>query len=596
MPEPIVFCLNPSTLPLARKISELLGGKVHGPARRVPEADETFHETTAHLQDLFAQGHPLVGICASGILIRSLAPVLQSKHTEPPVLAISEDGGSVVPLLGGHHEANQMARKVAADLGGHAALTTAGDVRFGIALDEPPDALVLANPQDAKAFMAELLSGASVRLQEPHPWLLESAVPWTSEGLLEVRVTPESVPGTPRRLVFHPKTLALGVGCERGCEVEELWQLVESVLTEHHLAPESLAGVFSVDLKADEPAVHELAERLGAPARFFPAAVLEQETPRLQNPSERVFREVGCHGVAEGAALAAVGIAGALRVPKRKSRRATCALAQAPEPLDAQLPGAACGVLSVVGTGPGSVQWRLPETVQWLQEATDWVGYTLYLELVEDLRTRQERHEFPLGAEIERVRHALDLAASGKKVALISSGDPGIYAMATLVFELLEREAQSAWRRVRVRVGPGISAMQAAAARVGAPLGHDFCAVSLSDLLTPREVILERLHAAASGDFVTALYNPVSQRRTELLGRARDLFLQYRSAETPVVLARSLGRPEEQIRIVRLEQLEAAEVDMLTVVLIGARNTRELCSGANAPHVFTPRGYERKSA
>ena len=229
-----------------------------------------------------------------------------------------------------------------------------------------------------------------------------------------------------------------------------------------------------------------------------------------------------------------------------------------------------------------------------LQEAQDWVGYELYLELIQDIHQSQKIHSFPMGEESERVRHALDLAAKGKNVALISSGDPGIYAMAALVHELLEQENKASWNRIQVRVSPGISAFQAASAHVGAPLGHDFCAVSLSDLLTDREVILQRLNAAAKGDFVVALYNPVSSKRRELLEMAKNILLPFRSLDTPVIRARNLGRPGEQVSVLKLEELSTETIDMLTLVLVGSSKTRVYYDRNNLPRVYTPRGYERK--
>ncbi len=593
MPEPVVLCLNEASRPLAEQIAAQVGGAVHGRAGRVSTAARHFPETVAHLQACFQQGHPLIALCAAGIVIRALAPVLGNKRQEPPVLVVSETGDSVVPLLGGHQQANRLAQHLATGLSAHAAVTTAGDLRFGIALDDPPEGLTLANPQDAKAFMAALLSGSAVRRDGSHPWLEDADLPWADEAPLQLLVTSAAESGGPERLVYHPQTLALGVGCERGCAPEELQALVAETLATQQLAPESVAGVYSLDLKADEPAVHALGAWLQRPVRFFPAEVLEQEAARLAHPSEVVFREVGCHGVSEGAALAAAGPASVLCVPKQKSARATCALAEAPQPWEGAQRGTPQGVLSVVGTGPGQPSWRLPESAAWLQEASDWVGYGLYLDLVQDLHQGQHEHRFPLGEETDRVRHAWELAASGKNVALISSGDPGIYAMATLVFELLEQEGRPEWQRVQVRVAPGISALQAASARLGAPLGHDFCALSLSDLLTPREVIEQRVEAAAAADFVIAFYNPVSRRRTELLEWARDRLLAHRPAETPVMLARNLGRPEEAVQVRTLAALQSADVDMLTVVLVGSSHTR-IVEQAPRRWVFTPRGYAKK--
>jgi cobalt-precorrin 5A hydrolase/precorrin-3B C17-methyltransferase len=358
--------------------------------------------------------------------------------------------------------------------------------------------------------------------------------------------------------------------------------------------------VASIDVKADETAVHHVAKHFGCPVRFFDAATLEAETPRLKNPSDIVFAEVGCHGVAEGAALAAVGASGELIAEKRKSRRATCAIAQAPQPFtEATLPGRARGRLMVVGIGPGSEGWRSPEVSAMVSASTDLVGYSLYLDLLGPLAKGKARHDFDLGKEEARVRHAMELAGEGKSVALVCSGDAGIYAMATLVFELLDKAegpdgltAQA--RRIEIAVSPGISALQAAAARAGAPLGHDFCTISLSDLLTPWEDIKRRVTAAGEGDFVIAFYNPVSKKRRTQLAWARDKLLEHRPASTPVILATNLGREGELIRIVPLGSLNVDDVDMLTVVVVGSSNSSTVTTGDGRTWVYTPRGYARK--
>ena len=245
------------------------------------------------------------------------------------------------------------------------------------------------------------------------------------------------------------------------------------------------------------------------------------------------------------------------------------------------------------GIGPGQIGWRSPEATALIGRATDIVGYQMYLDLLGSLIDGKDCHHSDLGAEEARARHALELAATGKDVALIGSGDAGIYALATLVFELLDREDRADWNRVAVQVSPGISALQAAASRIGAPLGHDFCAISLSDLLTPREDILRRLKAAGEGDFVIAFYNPVSKRRRDLLAVARDILIEHRPADTPVVLGRQLGRPDEEITVVPLSKLEVDMVDMLTTVLVGSSNSRHITRGENE-WVYTPRGYAKK--
>ncbi|MGB0632688.1 MAG: precorrin-3B C(17)-methyltransferase [Alphaproteobacteria bacterium] len=594
---PAIIVLGPGGMDTARQVRAAISdSEIHGLARRVPDADVTFDDTGDHLRALFADGTSIVGICAAGILIRLLAPALADKTSEPAVIAVAEDGSAVVPLLGGHHGANDFAADIAAALGVAAAVTTAGDVRFGAALDNPPAGWTLANPDDMKSFAADLLAGEAVRLDDTLPvFIAGTDIPRDLGGSLRISATPYRETGDARHLVYHPASVAIGVGCERGAAPDELADLVETALTNANIARAAIAGVFSLDLKADEPAVHALADALNVPARFFDAATLEAEAPRLQNPSDVVFREVGCHGVSEGAALAAAGPDGQLIAAKTKSDRATCALALAPVPINAADTGLPRGRLLIVGTGPGSDGWMTAESEAAIAAATDLVGYTLYLDILGPRAAGRTRHDFPLGEEIDRVRAALDIAATGKTVALVSSGDPGIYAMATLAFELLETGDRADWRRLAIEVCPGISALQAAAARSGAPLGHDFCTISLSDLLTPWDAIERRVKAAADGDFVIAFYNPVSMRRTWQLAKARDMLLDARPGSTPVILARNLGRDGEQVRTVTLEALDIADVDMLTVVLVGSSETRAVARGDGRHWVYTPRGYAGKN-
>ncbi|MEX1203942.1 MAG: cobalamin biosynthesis protein, partial [Dongiaceae bacterium] len=528
-----VIVLGPSGLATARRVRDALpGAALHGFGPRVAEGAVAFAEVGAHLRALFASGTPIVGVCAAGVLIRACAPLLADKEAEPPVVAVAEDGSVAVPLLGGHRGANELARRVAAALGGVAAITTAGDLRLGFALDDPPPGWRLADAAAVKPVTAALLAGEPVGLavetaEADCAWLRRA--PFAADGPVRLRVTDRAVAGASDTVVLHPATLAVGVGCERGAPADDLVALVRRALAEAGLAAGSVACVASIALKAAEPAVHEAAAALGVPARFFDAAALAAETPRLANPSDLVFRETGCYGVAEGAALAAAGPAATLVVAKTRSARATCAVARSPRVIDAAAVGRARGRLCIVGIGPGEAAGRTAEAEAALAAATDLVGYRLYLDLLGGLAAGKARHGFELGEEDARARLALDLAAAGRSVALVSSGDPGVYAMASLVFELVERAALSlskgaddpGWARVELVVLPGVSAMQVAAARVGAPLGHDFCAISLSDLLTPWAAIERRLRAAAAGDFVVALYNPVSRRRRTQLGLAR---------------------------------------------------------------------------
>jgi len=594
-----IVALSAGGLALARRLkAHLPAAEAHGLAGRADGGDATFTDVGDHLRALFADGRPIVGVCAAGILVRAVAPLLADKRAEPPVVAVAEDASAVVPLLGGHHGGNRIARALADALGVAAAVTTAGDLRLGLALDEPPAGWRVANPAAAKAIMGALLAGAPVALEldaGDGGWLTASGIAFAARADLCVRVTDRAVAAPGEDLVLHPPVLALGVGCERGADAVELIALADTALAGAGLAAGAVACVASIDVKMDEDAVLAVADRLGAPARFFTAADLEKETPRLAHPSDIVFRAVGCHGVAEAAALVAAGAGGSLVVEKRAAGRCTVAIARAAQPFDAAGVGRGRGSLAIVGIGPGQAAWRTPEATAALLAADHVVGYRLYLDLVADLVAGKRLHVSELTEEEVRVRLALDLAGAGNRVALIGSGDAGIYGLASLVFELMARQADVGWNRVAVTVAPGVSALQAAAARVGAPLGHDFCAISLSDLLTPWAEIERRLAAAAAGDFVVALYNPVSKRRRHQLARARDILLGARPSQTPVALARNLGRADESVRIVSLAELSPEMADMLTLVLVGSSRTRTVETGGRR-WLYTPRGYGDRHA
>ena len=585
-------------LSVARTIQAILnGGRIHGFGDRITDVDETFTDTSSHLGALFLDRTTIIGICATGILVRALAPLLGDKKNEPPVVAVAEDGSVAVPVLGGHHGANAIARKIAEATSGIAAITTAGDIRLGVAFDDAPPGWQIANPELVKPVTAALLAGEDVELSceacDAH-WL--QGIRFSESGKWRILITNRSGASNSHTLVIHPPVLVLGVGCERGIEPVELETLAISTLDEAGLSLESVACIASIDLKADELAVQALAVRLGVPARFFSAAELEAEAPRLKTPSEIVFREVGCHGVAEGAALATVSNQGDLVIPKVSSGRATCAIACANSPIEPiQRANNSNGNLAVIGIGPGANSWRSPEASQALRTADTVIGYKLYLDQIADELGGKEVHNGTLGAEAKRTNLALELAGGGRHVALVSSGDAGIYALASLVFELIDQANDDRWNKISIEVIPGISALQATASRVGAPLGHDFCAISLSDLMTSQTTITKRLHAAAQGDFVVALYNPQSQRRRHLLGVARDILATERPSATPVVVARNVGRENENVTITTLGEFNVEAVDMTTLVLIGSSRTRTFQHGGRL-WTYTPRGYSDANA
>jgi cobalt-precorrin 5A hydrolase/precorrin-3B C17-methyltransferase len=600
---PVFVCLTANGIPLARRlVKKFPGAVVHGLEKRTSGADISFTKTLPHLRELFRTNQPIVGICAAGILIRAIAPIVQNKKIDPPVLALAEDASCVVPLLGGHRSGNTLADDIANVLEIESSITTAGDRRLGFALDDPPAGWRVNNIIPAKQIAAAMLAGEEIEFTDDTPatvnkaWLTESSVKLRAGNhTFGIQLTHEAVPTDSNVITLHPAVLSLGVGCERGADSQELLGLVEKTLRAEGLSKEAISCVCSIDLKGDEVAVIELAKTLDVPLRLFDAATLEEETPRVANPSDYVFDTVGCHSVSEAAALAAAGNNSTLVAPKSKSQRATCAIAQAPKIIDARNVGKSRGRLTIIGIGPGTADWRAPEATNAVAAASDLVGYSLYLDLLGEITAGKKRHDFPLGKETDRVTAALDLAAQGREVALISSGDAGIYAMASLAFELVDKENRDDWKRLKINVVPGISALQAAAARTGAPLGHDFCTVSLSDLLTPWSVIEKRLKAAAQGDFVIALYNPVSKKRRNHLKTTRNILLQHRPATTPVIIARNLGRIDENVEVLTLENLEVDMVDMLSLVMIGSSETKTV-SIAGETRVYTPRGYSAKGS
>ncbi|MBW4684149.1 MAG: precorrin-3B C(17)-methyltransferase [Komarekiella atlantica HA4396-MV6] len=570
---PAIVVLGQNSVAVARKIISVLpGATLYGLADRTSGVDVSFTNFGETLRELFAQGTPLIGICAAGILIRTLAPMLSDKRQEPPVLAIAEDGSAVVPLLGGLNGVNDLARRIAELLDIQPAITTTGDLRFRTALLSPPAGYHLANPDDAKKFISDLLAGAQVNLEGRAAWLSNSQLPINPNGDLTIRITERLVTPTANCLVYHPATIAIAISDIISRENEAI-ALVQQLLVDAELAPASVAGIFAPISAASDPAIHAVARALEVPTRFFTPNQLKSLLSQGYSPAQAV-------------AIAATGTS-----PLSHTLPIHLAIAIAPEPIDPNTIGQSRGRLAIIGTGPGASQWMSPQVKEILKSATDLVGYKTYLDLVGSLGDGKQRHESDNREEEARARMALDLAAAGRYVAVVSSGDPGIYAMATAVFEVLDRDVKPEWDSIDIQVAPGISAMQAAAAAIGAPLGHDFCAISLSDILKPWSIIEQRIAAAAQADFVIAFYNPVSKERTWQLAQAINILLEYRTPDTPVVLAKNLGRQGQTVKAIALSQLTPTAADMRTIILIGSTKTRTISRSDGNLWVYTPRRY-----
>ncbi|WP_048986542.1 precorrin-3B C(17)-methyltransferase [Burkholderia cenocepacia] len=569
MTPPAIVILGAGALDTARRIqARYPGARVHGLASRV-DADVPFDELGAHLRELYARGLPIVALCAAGIVIRCLAPALADKGVEPPVLAVAEDGSAVVPLLGGLTGVNVIAREIAECVGVAPAITTSGELRFGACVLNPPEGYALADLAQGKRFVSDLLAGASTRIDGATPWLDDVALPRDTAAAHAIRVTPDAWRGARDELVIHPRSVVVGVAADAVHAGEALAARIDAMLDAQGLARLALAAIV-------------------APASAIGDAALEAAASTLDVPLRFVDSDRDGNAAADAATL----LGRALRVAhtlRGESHGLACAVAS--QPVDPATLGRARGRLTVLGLGPGAAAWLTPAARAALADATDILGYTTYVNMAGPFRADQRVHGTDNREEMQRARHAFELAAEGRRVAVVSSGDPGVFAMAAAVLEALDEARDPQWAAVDLRVEPGISASLATAAQAGAPLGHDFCAISLSDNLKPWAVIETRLQHAAQADLVMAFYNPISRARPWQLDRALDIVRAHRAADTVVVLGRDIGRPGATLATTTLGALRSDQVDMRTMVIVGSSTTRRFAIGNAREWVYTPRWY-----
>ena len=546
---PAIIILGPCALPCARRIQALYPqADIHGLGSRVTDIERRYADFGDHLRALYRGGTPLIVLCAAGIVIRSLAAVLGEKDREPPVLAVAEDGSAVVPLLGGLAGVNRMAREIAAHLQTHAAITTSGELRFGTCLLQPPAGYVLADLEQGKGFVSDLLGGQAVRIEGDAPWLAEARLPVDSHAARVIHISPHSRAVNADELLIHPQQVAVWVERSSADLLSELQQALQA----SNLATQSLACLLAAPALMANAELHAAAAQLKLPLRFIDDA---QQLPPLH------------------------------------SQHANLRLLLAAAPIDPSQLGRPRGRLSVIGLGPGAAEFMLPAARQALDEAQDLLGYTPYINMAGPLRPEQVRHCSDNREELQRARHAFELAASGRRVVVVSSGDPGVFAMAAAVLEALHGSSEVEWQRVELEIVPGVSAALATAAQAGAPLGHDFCLISLSDNLKPWSIIEKRLAHAAAADLVMAFYNPISKARPWQLGNALAIVRQQRSPATLVVLGRDIGRPGASLRTLTLGELSPELVDMRTLVIIGSSQTCRFARADGGEWVYSPRSY-----
>jgi cobalt-precorrin 5A hydrolase / precorrin-3B C17-methyltransferase len=585
----------------------------------IPDAQIYTVPLKEHIATIWSPHRALVFGLATGAVVRLIAPLLRDKSIDPAVVVVDEAGKFVVSLCSGHQGgADRLTEMIALHLGATPVITGASACLGLPAVD------LLGTPfgwtkgtGNWTGVSAAAARGETIEvLQEVGSTLWQNSLPSehpfdfgvgekhlgdrssvkpklsdpnaspSSRGRIWISFTQRefSSESSLPKVQWHPRLLWVGVGCERGTERELIERAISKVFQAHHLAQGAIAGIATINIKADEVGLVELCQ-----ARNFPLVVFTPEQLRdiqVPNPSEVVAQEVGTPSVAEAAAMF-VASSSDLIVSKQiyKEENQPGAVTVAVAVAQKEYLGRH-GKLWLVGTGPGGLEQMTPAAQSAIAQADAIVGYSLYIDLIQPLLHPQHIIEaLPITQERQRAQRAVELAQWGLTVAVISSGDCGIYGMGGLVLEELQLQYWDG-KTPAVQVFPGISALQSAASRVGTPLMHDFCAISLSDLLTPWEVIEKRLNAAAAADFVVALYNPKSQTRTEQIAIAQQIFQQHRSPETPVAIVRSAYRDDEQVTLTTLDQFLNFEIDMLTTVLIGNSQTRSYQNW-----MITPRGY-----
>ncbi|MHB8184988.1 MAG: precorrin-3B C(17)-methyltransferase [Dermatophilaceae bacterium] len=536
----------------------------------------------------FAQYDAVVAVMAAGAVVRILAPLIAAgqKSSDPAILVIDEAGRVVIPILGGHAAgANRLATQLAEILGADAVITTATDVARVPGLDD----LGWPVSGDVSGVSRALLDGELVTLSSAHRWplpalganvveVLGAAVAVDQPTILisDLAKQPAGYGAGDGVVVLRPPSLVVGMGSSRGVSADEARRLLDTALDDAGLAIESVVAIATAQIKGDEQGLVDLAHQLRVPLVTHSVAALSQV--RVPNPSEVVRTAVGTPSVAEAAALLGARECpdgpgqnrGELIVTKTATAMATVAIAR-------HRPR---GRLAIVGIGPGSRDLLTPAAREELRRASVVVGLDQYVDQIRDLlRPGTQILSSGLGQEERRAHTAVARARDGFAVALIGSGDAGVYAMASPALEVADGS-------IDVVGIPGVTAGLAAAAVLGAPLGHDHCYLSLSDLHTPWPVVERRVRAAAQGDFVLLCYNPRSAKRDWQLGRALELLAEHRPPTTPVGVVRNASRADQSAILTTLADFDPAVVDMYSLVVIGASQTR-IVSG----RMVTPRGY-----
>ncbi|MBI4838487.1 MAG: precorrin-3B C(17)-methyltransferase [Nitrospirae bacterium] len=618
---PIIFYITKNGLNIGKRLKGIYPGA------------QVLRFKTEDVIRLWRKNRIFIFIMASGIAVRTIAPLIGDKKADPAVIVLDEKGRYAVSLLSGHlGGANKIAKETAEFLGGRPVITTASDVNNLTAMDlwAEENNLAIENWNLLPKISTKLINNGRLKvyveqdsgIKLPAEFLAVKA-PEDADVIITNKAggrkaLPACRQVKPSKLFLRPRNLVIGIGCNSGTPAVEIESAVKKTLKKNKLSFLSIHSIATIDKKGMEPGLITFAKKYNFKINTFAPDELNSVISNLCssafNVSAAAYKATGAKGVAEPAAILASG-ADNMLIQKQKIGNVTVAVAELKkvENLELRVKSgrnaslrtlptgrqALNSKLYIVGTGPGDIEHITPEAQRAIKESDVIVGYGTYLDLIKELIKNKEVVSTEMTQEIERCKKAVELALSGKNVSVICGGDPGIYAMAGLVLETLKGKDEG--RRMKdkkfnlqnstlsVKVVPGISALNACAARLGAPLMHDFASISLSDRLTPWKLIEKRLKAAAIADFVIVLYNPKSKGRAEHIKKALEIILKHRNPETPVGIVKGAMRENEKIVITNLKNMLKHDIDMQTTVIIG--NSQTYVWGE---WMITPRGYENK--
>ena len=549
------------------------------------------------LKNYWQKNNKLIFVGAIGAVVRLVSPFVESKENDPAVIVLDSKAKNVITLLGGHKQGGDaFANELGASLEAEVVCTSDSFTEKRISLDcfgegwgwkrgggeDDWRKLMISQSKEQKNFVFQSkgsklwqklkASGNCTFLEKNDPISFENINLYIGQENSKI-------------CSWHPPSIIIGIGCERNTDESLIQRAINESFDQNGLSLLSISGLATIDKKNDEVGLLNLSKKNQWPISFFTATELSKVN--VPTPSNIVLNEMGTASVAEAAAILLGAKSGRLIQEKKiyyskqnEFGAVTIALVEVSTPFAPHK-----GELHLIGSGPGDLQMLTSDSRRALTRCSAWIGYTPYLNYLDSIRRPdQVRIDSELTFEKDRCQYALDLAKEGVKVALVSSGDCGIYGMAGLALELWLNEKIDS--RPLFQVHPGISSFQMAAAKLGAPFMHDFCSISLSDLLTPWNQIERRIKSAAIGDFVIAIFNPKSKKRDWQLKKTVDLLIEFRKPSTPVAIAREVGRPDESIKIHTLETLPLDQVDMLTILVIG--NSQSVIKGNR---FLTPRGY-----